>query len=113
MLNSAPATNTQPQLQSNDYHQLPVTEKQLSFARSIAQRSGIVLPWDVQQDRHRLSRWIDRNQGKKRETSPFDDYPSSKQVAFAERIARYKRSEVPHECFKDKSLMSRWIDSNK
>ncbi len=113
MLDTAPTANSQTPLQSNDYHQLPVTEKQLSFARSIAQRSGVVLPWDVQQDRHSLSRWIDRNQGKQPETSPFDAYPSSKQVAFAERIARYKRSEVPHECFKDKGLMSRWIDCNK
>ena len=38
---------------------------------------------------------------------------TSKQVGFAERIARLKRSEVPPECFRDRTLMSRWIDSNK
>ena len=112
MLDSAVATNSQPALQTNDYHLLPVTEKQISFARQIAQRLGIVLPWKVQQDRHSLSQWIDSNQSKQRQTQ-FDAYPSSKQVGFAERIARYKRCEVPHECFKDKTLMSRWIDCNK
>ena len=38
---------------------LPPTEKQLLYARRIASRSGSLLPWDVQQDRQSLSRWID------------------------------------------------------
>ncbi|KKN34480.1 hypothetical protein LCGC14_0793430, partial [marine sediment metagenome] len=37
----------------------------------------------------------------------------SKQVAFAERIARLKRREIPQQCFRDKVMMSRWIDGNK
>lgn len=99
-------------IQTNDYHRLPVTEKQLNFARQISQRTGQVLPWETQQDRHALSSWIDGNR-EKPSSNRFENYPSSKQVAFAETIARYKRSEVPHECFKDRSMMSRWIDSNK
>jgi hypothetical protein len=99
-------------IQSNDYHQLPVTEKQLKFARFLSAKSGAVLPWEVQQDRRSLSEWIEQHQ-KPKQTSRFDAYPSSKQVAFAERIARYKRSNVPDECFRDKQLMSNWIDSNK
>jgi hypothetical protein len=39
--------------------------------------------------------------------------PTSKQVAFAERIARAKRRDVPDECYKSRDLMSRWITSNK
>jgi hypothetical protein len=39
--------------------------------------------------------------------------PTSKQVAFAERLARIKRRAVPDECFRDKGLMSKWIDGNK
>ena len=35
------------------------------------------------------------------------------QVAFAERLARIKRRAVPDECFRDKGLMSKWIDGNK
>ena len=39
--------------------------------------------------------------------------PSSKQVAFAERLARIKRRAVPDECFRDKGIMSKWIDGNR
>ncbi|TDT72736.1 hypothetical protein BDE40_3589 [Litoreibacter halocynthiae] len=97
---------------SNDYHRLPVTEKQLNFARQISFRTGQVLPWETQQDRQALSRWIDENR-EAPSSNKFANYPSSKQVAFAERIARYKRSDVPPECFRDRGLMSLWIDSNK
>ncbi|WP_342074907.1 hypothetical protein [Yoonia sp. SS1-5] len=96
---------------TNDYHQVPITEKQLTYARQIAQRSGVVLPWDAQRDRYALSRWIDRHKVAK-PSGKFANYPSSKQVGFAERIARRKRTEVPHECFRDRGLMSKWIDSN-
>lgn len=39
--------------------------------------------------------------------------PPEKQVAFAEKLARIKRRAVPDECFRDKGLMSKWIDGNK
>ena len=91
---------------------LPATEKQLSYARTLAEKSHVALPRGIEQDRQALSKWIDAHkvpmaQGR------FANYPSSKQVQFAERIARIKRSEVPQECFRDKTLMSRWIDGNK
>ena len=97
---------------SNDYHQLPATDKQLRFARIIAQGSGVTLPWEVQQDRRRLSIWIDENQSKL-QSRQYSSEPSSKQVAFAERIARMKRRAVPQECFRDRAMMSHWIDSNR
>jgi hypothetical protein len=59
-----------------------------------------------------LSAWIDA-QAQMKPTSAFDSLPSSKQVAFAERLARIKRRAVPNECFHDKGLMSKWIDGNK
>ena len=96
---------------TNDYHYVPITEKQLTYARQIAQRAGVVLPWDAQCDRYALSRWIDRNKVA-RPAGKLANYPSSKQVGFAERIARMKRSEVPQECFRDRTLMSKWIDAN-
>ncbi|MCC5960507.1 MAG: hypothetical protein JJU08_14340 [Rhodobacteraceae bacterium] len=43
----------------------------------------------------------------------LSDYPTSKQVSFAERLARAKRRSVPDECFRSRELMSRWIDSNR
>lgn len=97
---------------SNDYHVLPPTEKQIRFARSLALRTREELPAELTSDRRRLSRWIEA-QCKQPDRSPFSSYPSSKQVAFAERIARIKRRDVPQECFRDKMLMSRWIDSNR
>ncbi|OUS06340.1 hypothetical protein A9Q96_10050 [Rhodobacterales bacterium 52_120_T64] len=96
---------------SNDYHILPPTEKQLLYARRLALRASVILPWEAQQDRHAISAWINAN-AQKAPPSRFDNYASSKQVAFAERIARLKRRVIPHECFHDKSLMSKWIDGN-
>ncbi len=97
--------------QSNDYHLVPVTKKQLNYARQISQRTGVVLPWQVQQSRFSLSRWIDANRLRK-PAGAFANYPSSKQVGFAERIARMKRREIPQECFRDRTMMSKWIDAN-
>lgn len=96
---------------SNDYHRLPVSEKQVLFARQIAARNHVAVPDDALGDRKRLSEWIDANKGSV--VSRLANYPSSKQVAFAERIARIKRRSVPEECFKDRKMMSRWIDSNR
>jgi hypothetical protein len=98
---------------SNDYHRLPVSEKQLRFARQIAAQKRIEVPDAALADRARLSEWIDRNKARTTSPSRFANYPSSKQVAFAERLARVKRRAVPEECFKDRKLMSRWIDSNR
>jgi len=94
---------------SNDYHQLPVSDKQLRFARAIAARAALNLPSDVLQDRRAMSAWIDAHAHKQTRSGP--DF--SRQVAFAERIARIKRRQVPRECFQDMGLMSRWIDSNR
>lgn len=106
---------TQPDLfdaASNDYHQLPASEKQLRFARALAVRTGAVLPYEVQTDRKRLSDWIDQAK-RSVPVSKFGNYPSSKQVAFAERLARIKHRDIPRECFQDRGLMSKWIDHNK
>lgn len=89
---------------------LPVTPKQIAFARKLALQNRVILPWDVQQDRRALSRWID---AQAKMTAAGDDRPSSKQVAFAERIARAKRRDMPDECYRNRDLMSRWITSNK
>ena len=90
---------------------LPATERQVAYARSLALRNHVPLPWEVQQDRHSLSAWIDVQA--KLSPGGFDHLPSSKQVAFAERLAWIKRRAVPDECFRDKGLMSKWIDGNK
>ena len=91
---------------------VPPTPRQISYARSLAQRNQTLLPWEVQQDRRSLSAWIDA-QAQLKPVSSLDPRPSSKQVAFAEKLARIKRRAVPDECFRDKCLMSKWIDGNK
>ena len=98
---------------SQDYHRLPASEKQLRFAYQLAARQKLALPDTVLADRQKLSDWISTHNQSTASTSRFDHYPSSKQVAFAERIARIKRRAVPNECFKDRTLMSRWIDANR
>ncbi|NOD63911.1 MULTISPECIES: hypothetical protein [unclassified Ruegeria] len=96
---------------SNDYHLLPVTDRQMRYARAIAEKSALEIPVEAQRDRKLLSDWISTH--KPRSTSQFDNYPTGKQVAFAERISRSKRRPIPSECFRDKKMMSRWIDHNK
>ncbi|WP_323765235.1 MULTISPECIES: hypothetical protein [Roseobacteraceae] len=89
---------------------LPATPRQIAYARSLASRNQISLPWEVQQDRRTLSAWID---SQSKVAPQRDNRPSSKQVAFAERLARIKRRAVPDECFRDRGLMSKWIDGNR
>ena len=96
---------------SNDYHMLPVTDRQMRYARAIAEKSALEIPVEAQRDRKSLSAWISAH--KPVDPSPFASYPTGKQVAFAERISRSKRRPIPSECFRDKQMMSRWIDHNK
>ena len=63
--------------------------------------------------RHPLqTAWIEA-QAHLKPVSNIDRLPTSKQVAFAEKLARIKRRAVPDECFRDKGLMSKWIDGNR
>ena len=96
---------------SNDYHLLPVTDRQMRYARAIAEKSALEIPVEAQRDRKTMSDWISAH--KPNDPSPFANYPTGKQVAFAERISRSKRRPIPSECFRDKQRMSQWIDSNK
>lgn len=89
---------------------LPGTQKQIAYARQIAARQHLILPFDIQMDRAKLSAWISNHAGM---TPVRDPSPSSKQVAFAERLARRRHVDVPDECFRDRGLMSRWIDHNR
>ena len=90
---------------------LPVTPRQVAYARSLALRNQTLLPADAQRDRQSLSAWIDA-QARLR-PAYTDQRPTSKQVAFAEKLARIKRRAVPDECFRDRGLMSKWIDGNR
>jgi hypothetical protein len=90
---------------------LPVTARQLAYARALALRNQTLLPDAALCDRKALSQWIDR-QSRLQPAGQFDLRPSARQVAFAERLARIKRRAVPDECFRDRALMSKWIAGN-
>jgi hypothetical protein len=90
---------------------LPATPRQIAYARALALRNQVQVPWEAQQDMRRLSLWIELQS--KARPAEVDNRPTSRQVAFAEKLARIKRRAVPDECFRDKGLMSRWIDGNR
>ena len=88
---------------------LPVTPKQFAYARSLALKNQTLLPWEVQQDRRALSSWIDA-QARLKPVSALDQLPSSKQVAFAERLARIKRRAVPGAKAEHIANVAGWAD---
>ncbi|MFQ5439300.1 MAG: hypothetical protein ACE5DK_10790, partial [Paracoccaceae bacterium] len=80
-----------------------------------SRRLNETIPWDDIQDRRALSDWIGAHQAAFRKASLHTGKTvgaTSRQVAYAERIARRKRIDVPKECFQDSGLMSRWIERN-
>ena len=76
-----------------------VTPRQIAYARALALRNQTLLPWEVQQDRRTLSAWIEA-QANLKPVSELDRLPSSKQVAFAERLARIKAQDDPGNLFR-------------
>lgn len=92
---------------------VPPTPKQIAYARTIASRLHAVIPYESASDRRALSDWISRHQAQLNRRTPAGAGATSKQVAFAEQLARRKRLAVPDECFRDAGLMSRWIDSHR
>lgn len=94
---------------------LAPTHNQMKFAWRISCALKEVIPPDAKTNRRALSRWIDQHQNDYRAEAPLraNGSATSKQVAYAERIARAKRRAVPDECFKSAALISAWIDSNR
>ncbi len=92
---------------------LPPTPKQVDYARIIATRLNARIPADAASDRRALSTWIDQHKTRATTARSTGTGATSKQVQFAERIARAKRRAVPDECFRDAGMMSRWISANR
>lgn len=94
---------------------LPPTHKQLAYAEVIAARLNQRLDGELKASKAKLSKWIDMHQDafKARQRPTAGEAATSKQVGFAERIARAKRRSIPDECFRSRDLMSRWIVSNR
>ncbi|MBZ0130310.1 MAG: hypothetical protein K8F59_14480 [Rhodobacteraceae bacterium] len=100
-----------------DNTQIPApTPAQVDFARAISRQLKTDIPPDSTQDRAALSNWIGLHQAafnKARTQTHRGAGATSRQVAYAEKIARRRRRDVPDECYRDAGLMSRWIDSNR
>ena len=62
---------------SNDYHLLPVTDRQMRYARAIAEQTALEIPVEAQRDRKSMSAWISAH--KPEDPSPFANYPTGKQ----------------------------------
>jgi hypothetical protein len=92
------------------------TPAQVDYARAISRRLHQQIPADDITDRRALSNWIGAHLDAFRKaaiTARSGGGATSRQVGFAEKIARRKRLQVPVECFHDAELMSGWISRNK
>ena len=92
------------------------TPAQVDYARKISQVINQSIPVEDIRDRRALSNWIASHQNAfKSAPRVYARNPgaTSKQVAYAEKIARRRRVNVPDECFRDSGLMSHWISTNK
>ena len=81
------------------------SEKQLAFARSLAERAGVLLPEPVQTSARDLSAWIDATL-KKAPPRP----PSEKQLAFAEKLAEEAGIDLPAAVRSGAPACSAFID---
>lgn len=83
------------------------TEKQLSYALSIAQKLGIKeIPSDIREDMQACSKFIDEHKDKAMR-------PSDKQISYAEKIAKDKGISIPSDVLQSGKALSAWIDENK
>jgi len=106
-----------PETLATDRPELPApTAAQVDYARLISRRLNETIPAENIGNRRALSDWIGAHQAALKRAT-YDRSKSvgatSRQVAYAEKIARRRRVQVPDECFRDSGLMSRWIDSNR
>lgn len=83
------------------------SEKQLAFARSVAERAGVPLPEAVQASGRDLSAWIDATL-KKAPPRP----PSEKQLAFAQKLAEEAGADLPDAVRSDATACSAFIDKH-
>lgn len=83
------------------------SEKQINWARQIAEQSGKTIPEAALTDGKALSAWIDANKG---ESGPRP--PSEKQIAFARKIAAEKGAEITEAILTDMKACSAFIDQH-
>ncbi len=77
------------------------SQKQVDFARQLAEEIGEEIPEEVLSDRRKLSRWIDAHKP-----------PTQKQIEFARSVAKQLGEELPEEVLKNQKKLQKWLDDN-
>ncbi|WP_439814433.1 hypothetical protein [Zavarzinia sp. CC-PAN008] len=92
----------------------PPTDKQLAFARRIAEERRIELPAEVEESGAACSAWLDQQVGSRDQAggggAGGGRPPSEKQLAFARRLADERGIEVPEEVLDSSKAISQFID---
>ncbi len=81
------------------------TDRQINYAKSLSEKTGIELSEETLASSKELSKWI--NELKK--THKFA--PSEKQIAFAKKLSEENNIELNEETLSDATLISKWINS--
>ena len=84
------------------------TLKQLNYARSLAYKNGALLPWDVQNNKAKITKWIT----KQVRAVAICTTPSAKQLNYAKFICRKKKTKLPEYCYSNRDELSRWINKH-
>lgn len=91
----------------------PPSEGQLKFAKDIATALEEDIPPDAMADREKMKAWITEKKPLMPKKASGPRPASSKQVSFAQKIAKKKGIPVPAECLSDGGKLSDWISANK
>ena len=78
----------------------PPSQKQIEFAQKIANDLSIALPDGYQEDLNICKEFIDKNLKTLNSKTLQNKAPTSKQIAFAEKLAQEKNLELPKD-YKD------------
>lgn len=90
---------------------LPPSDKQIAFARKLAEERGQAVPLDVETDRRACSEFIDRMLAAPKAGAPSGVRPpSDKQLAFVAKLAAERGIEVPDDAKTDAKACSALID---
>jgi DNA topoisomerase-1 len=81
------------------------TDRQINYAKSLSQKTGIELSQETLESSKELSKWIKEL----KKTHKFA--PSEKQIAFAKQLSEEHNISLDEETLSDATLISKWINS--
>jgi len=78
------------------------SEKQVEFAKSLAEKTGLEITQEILENKNLLSEWIDK--------AMKQEKPSDKQIELAKSLSEKTGMELPDKVLDSKKLLSEWID---